>query len=131
MKAIGLSAAAIVVWALATAGAQQSAPYSGHSDYQAYCSSCHGVMAHGDGTIAKSLKQRPADLTQLTRRNDGVFPSDRVFKTIDGRKGAGHDDIDMPRWGEVFGKSSESASPEQTAQRIDTLVKYLETLQAR
>ena len=132
MKAMALSAAAIIiVCALATAGAQQSEPYSGHGDYQAYCSPCHGVIAHGDGTIAKSLKKRPADLTQLTKRNDGVFPSDRVFKTIDGRKGAGHDDMDMPRWGEVFGKSSESASPEQTAQRIGTLVKYLDTLQAR
>lgn len=131
MKAVGLSAAAVVVWALATVGAQPSEPYSGHGDYQAYCSSCHGVTAHGDGEIAKSLKKRPANLTQLTRRNDGVFPSDRVFKTIDGRKGGGHDDTDMPRWGEVFAKSSESASQAQTAQRIDTLVKYLETLQTR
>ena len=131
MRAMGLSAAAVVVCALATAGAQPSEPYSGHGDYQAYCSSCHGVVAHGDGAIAKSLKKRPADLTQLTRRNDGVFPSDRVFKTIDGGKGGGHDEMDMPRWGEVFAKSSESASPAQTAQRIETLVKYLETLQAR
>lgn len=132
MKALGLPAAAFVVLCtLATATAQESQPYSGHGDYQVYCSSCHGAEARGDGAIAKSLKKRPADLTQLTRRNDGVFPSERVAQTIDGRKGGGHDDADMPRWGEVFGKSSQSASPQQTAERIDTLVKYLDTLQAK
>ena len=130
MKTFALLAAAIVV-AGALATAQESQPFSGNGDYQAYCSSCHGAAARGDGAIAKSLKKRPADLTQLKKNNDGVFPADRVFKTIDGRHGGGHDDSDMPRWGDVFAKASESASPQQTAARIDTLVKYLETLQAR
>jgi hypothetical protein len=54
-----------------------------------------------------------------------------VYKTIDGRKGSAHSDSDMPVWGEVFAKAIESASPENTALRIDTLVKYIETLQAK
>ena len=96
-----------------------------------YCSSCHGAEARGDGALAKSLKVRPADLTQLARRNDGVFPADKVFQIIDGRKGVAHNNSDMPAWGDVFGKASESAGAANTAARIDTLVKYLETLQAK
>ena len=133
MNAWRLSAAAIVVAtsALVTVKAQGSHPYSGSGDYQVYCSSCHGAEARGDGMIAKSLKKRPADLTQLSKRNNGVFPEEKVYKTIDGRKGGAHSDSDMPSWGEVFAKAIESASPENTALRIDTLVKYIETLQAK
>jgi mono/diheme cytochrome c family protein len=125
-----VTAAAIVAAALATVRAQDSQPYSGGADYQVYCSSCHGAGARGDGAIATSLKKRPADLTQLTKRNDGVFPRDQVARVIDGRSG-GHEAEDMPKWGDVFAKASESASARQTAERISTLVKYLETLQAR
>ena len=133
MKAWGLLTAAIIVGAsaLVTVSAQGSQRYSGNGDYQAYCASCHGTEARGDGMIAKSLKKRPADLTQLSKRNNGVYPDEKVFKTIDGRKGSAHSDSDMPAWGDVFAKASESASPENTALRIDTLVKYIETLQAK
>lgn len=131
MRAWGLPAAAIVAAAaLVTLRAQGVQPYSGSADYQVYCSSCHGTDARGDGAIASSLKKRPADLTQLARKNDGVFPAERIAKLIDGR-GGGHEADDMPKWGEVFAKASESAGPQQAAARIDTLVKYLETLQAK
>ena len=126
-------AAALVVagTVLATVQPIAAQPYSGHGDYQVYCSSCHGAEARGDGVIANTLRKRPADLTQLGKRNNGVFPADRVFNLIDGRKGAAHSDSDMPPWGEVFAKTSESAGAEQTAARIETLVKYLATLQAK
>lgn len=133
MRAWGLPAAAIVVtFAAVTVAAQTpTARYSGNDDFHVYCSSCHGGEARGDGMIAKSLKKRPADLTQLSRRNGGVFPDDKVFKIIDGRKGGAHTDSDMPAWGEVFAKASESASDETAAERIEILVRYLETLQAK
>lgn len=132
MRAWGiLTAAAIVAAAaLVTVRAQAPQAYSGTADYQVYCSSCHGAQARGDGAIAPSLNKRPADLTQLTKKNDGVFPTERVFKLIDGRSG-GHEAEDMPKWGDVFAKASESAGPQQSAERITTLVKYLESLQAR
>jgi mono/diheme cytochrome c family protein len=133
MKAWGLLAAGIIVVgaALVTVGAQvQSQPYSGSGDYQVYCSSCHGPDAKGDGVIAKSLRKHPADLTQLTKKNDGEFPTEKVFKTIDGSKGGGHAD-EMPAWGDVFAKSSESAGAENAAARIDVLVKYIQSLQAK
>ena len=134
MNAWGLLAAAIVVAsAIGTAGVQvQAQPYSGSGDYQAYCASCHGAEARGDGVIAKSLKKRPADLSQLTRRNNGIFPEEKIVKTVDGRLPSGaHSDSDMPAWGDVFAKSQESAGPENAAARINSLVKYLETLQVK
>jgi mono/diheme cytochrome c family protein len=135
MKAWGLLAAAIIVVASVpvTMDAEpQLQRYSGSADYQTYCASCHGAEARGDGVIAKSLKKRPADLTQLTKGNNGAFPEEKVFKTIDGRQpGSAHSDSDMPAWGDVFAKSSESAGAENAAARIDVLVKYIQTLQAK
>jgi mono/diheme cytochrome c family protein len=119
--------------ALVTVGlhAQTQQPYSGSGDYQAYCSSCHGVEAKGDGSIAKSLKKKPADLTQLAKHNNGVFPQEKVYKTVDGRQGSAHSDSDMPAWGEVFAKSSESPGAENAAARINVLVEYLQTVQVK
>jgi len=105
--------------------------YSGAGAYRVYCAACHGTEAHGDGSIAKTLKKRPADLTQLTKRNNGVFPDEKVVKTIDGKGSSAHADSDMPSWGDVFAKSSESAGAENAALRIETLVRYLETLQGK
>ena len=124
------SAAVLMVSVLLTAGARAQ-PYSGSGDYQVYCLSCHGTEGRGDGTIAKSLKKRPADLTLIAQRNGGVFPDAKVFKVIEGQSGNAHSATDMPAWGEVLAKSSVSVGAENAAARIAALVKYLETLQAK
>lgn len=134
MKAWQLTAAVVLAGTVAgvTALAQvQTQPYSGNGDYQVYCSSCHGTEGKGDGVIAKSLKQRPSDLTQLAKRNNGLFPEKKVFEAIDGRKVTAHGDPDMPAWAEVFAKSRDSAGAENAAARIDVLVQYLQTLQVK
>ena len=134
MKTRQLTAAAILAGTIGGVNLlaqMQTQPYSGHGDYQVYCASCHGTEAKGDGVIAKSLKQRPSDLTQLAKRNNGVFPDKRVFDVIDGRKIAAHGDSDMPVWAEVFAKARESAGAENAAARIDVLVQYLQTLQVK
>ena len=134
MKAWVLFAATIVVvWTSVTMGARaQSSSYSGRMDYESYCSSCHGNNALGDGPFAKSLKKRPADLTQLAKANNGAFPDVKVFRTIDGSQPvSGHTDSAMPAWGEVFAKSRESEGKENAAARIRALVEYLRTLQAK
>ena len=135
MKTWVLLAASIVVVASAlvtASGRVQSQQYSGSADYQTYCASCHGAGARGDGVLAKSLKRHPADLTQLTKRNSGVFPEEKTFKAIDGRQPASaHSPSDMPVWGDVLAKSSESAGADNAAARIEVLVKYLQTIQAK
>ena len=131
MKRLTLLAAACAV-ALATARVGAQAPrdpesYSGSADYQVFCASCHGASAKGDGTLAGSLRKRPADLTQLAKKHDGVYPADAVFTAIEG----GHEKNDMPAWAAVLERSQESLGPEAARARIRSLVNYLETLQPR
>lgn len=105
--------------------------------YRVYCSICHGRAARGDGRLAEALRQRPADLTLLARRNGGVFDAEKVRESIDGRKDvAAHGDSDMPMWGFSFQQGGDldsengKMSEEQVRARLDDLVAYLATLQA-
>jgi mono/diheme cytochrome c family protein len=111
----------------ATAEPQAPSSYSGEADYRVFCASCHGASAKGDGVLAGSLRKRPADLTQLSKKNEGVFPADATFKTIE----SGHEVADMPGWSAVLAKSQESAGEEAAKARIRALVTYLETLQPK
>ena len=109
-----------------------SSRFSGAADFQSYCASCHGSAAKGDGVIATSLAKRPPDLTRLANRHGGEFPEERVFKMIEGRSpGTSHRGPDMPVWGDVFAKATESDGPEAAAARITALVKYLEMIQEK
>ena len=99
----------------------------GRDSFQAYCASCHGRAGRGDGPVAGALKTRPADLTDLARRNDGAFPRDRVAAVLDGRGGVAHGTTDMPVWGAVFRAVDSDA---RTKQRLQNLLAYVETLQA-
>ena len=75
----------------------------GKAEYQSGCASCHGVDAKGNGPVSKDLKTRPADLTVLAKKNNGVFPVNAVYKIIDGREPiAGHGTREMPIWGWRF-----------------------------
>lgn len=76
---------------------------SGKTDFERYCASCHGVTGVGNGPISDNLRQRPADLTMLSKRAGGVFPEERVIKTIDGRRlRRVHGPSEMPVWGQWF-----------------------------
>ena len=55
--------------------APRTSATSGKEMYLAYCATCHGKEGKGDGPVASALKVPPADLTTLSKRNDGKFPS--------------------------------------------------------
>jgi mono/diheme cytochrome c family protein len=112
---------------LKSAGPQGQTRFSGSADYQVFCVSCHGPSAKGDGVLAGALRKRPADLTQLMKKHDGVYPADSVFKTLED----GHEQADMPAWAGILAKSKESEGPDAAKERIRQLVKYLETLQQK
>jgi hypothetical protein len=60
----------------------------------------HGPDGKGNGPVAPKLKTKPADLTTVAKRNNGVFPLTAVYQTIDGRKATGsHGGREMPIWG--------------------------------
>jgi mono/diheme cytochrome c family protein len=100
--------------------------------FRTYCASCHGEDARGNGPLAASLRRRPPNLTEIAKRNKGVFPQTDVFKIIDGReKVAGHGGPDMPVWGDAFQRSVEIRDEAAVAARIQALVDYLQQMQLR
>ncbi|MBI5319519.1 MAG: cytochrome c [Bradyrhizobium sp.] len=75
----------------------------GKSEFQSSCASCHGTDAKGKGPVSTQLKIPTPDLTMLAKNNNGVFPTNAVYETINGFKSIpAHGTRDMPIWGERF-----------------------------
>lgn len=75
----------------------------GKSEFQSSCASCHGTDGKGKGPVSEQLKAPPSDLTMLAKNNNGVFPTDAVYKIIEGSNSpAAHGTREMPVWGERF-----------------------------
>jgi len=111
--------------------APQTSPASGKEMFVSYCASCHGKDAKGDGPASKSLKQLPADLTTLSKRNGGKYPTDKVTTILRGQANLmAHGDQEMPVWGPVFWRMSQGHE-EVVQMRIANLNRYLESLQEK
>lgn len=103
---------------------------SGREEYVNSCGACHGPDGRGDGVIAGFLKNKPADLTALARKNGGEFPEKKVEAFIDGTQMIGpHGAREMPVWGREF--VAEGSSPEQAKARIAALIDYLKSIQEK
>jgi mono/diheme cytochrome c family protein len=75
----------------------------GEREYLGRCAMCHGVAGKGDGWMVEYLKKRPPSLAVIKKNNGGVFPFDRLYQIIDGRKEVQmHGPRDMPVWGGVY-----------------------------
>ncbi|MEO9877664.1 MAG: cytochrome c [Anderseniella sp.] len=108
-------------------------------DFTTYCSVCHGRDARGNGPVAKELKTPPPDLTRISARADGVFQQEVVFKTIEGLDmPLAHGTSEMPIWGALFVRQAvgegvliedAKTAARVATDRIERLVKYLETIQ--
>ncbi len=72
----------------------------GRQLFEQNCVACHGRSADGQGTALLELGIDPPDLTQLSRRNDGDFPRDRVMSAIDGFGRQNHWENPMPIFGD-------------------------------
>ena len=113
----------------------------GQWEYERKCAMCHGRTGEGDGWFAQHLKRTPPSLTQLQKNNGGVFPFDRVYQVIDGRKEViVHGPRTMPVWGNVYRAESDKAYGPALEQyfaddglvraRILALTEYVSRLQA-
>lgn len=121
------------------------APDFGQREFAANCATCHGHDGKGRGPVAGFLTKNPPDLTLLARQNGGVFPMDRLYRTIDGRdlpegaQAAGpHGNREMPIWGRDYRMRDAEYygdvpyDPDAMVRgRILALLEYLNRLQAR
>ena len=114
----------------------------GKREFLNKCAACHGESARGDGAVAGSLRVLPTDLTTLSKRNSGAFPSDRVYHVIDGRESVkAHGTRDMPVWGNVLTAEGSGATKSNTDVPVDmdvevrarilSLIDYLKRIQTQ
>lgn len=111
----------------------------GEAEYVRSCAACHGASGMGDGPVASVLTDAPPDLTKITQRNDGEFPTNSIYQMIDGEAAMGpHGSKQMPVWGdryrvEAIGQMAgvpHDLTPEAIVHgRILSLVYYLESIQ--
>ena len=106
---------------------------TGAADYASYCAACHGPTGLGDGEMAAGLGKAPANLTTLSTRNGGTFPTTRVMAQIWGYSGAKGRGI-MPDFGPLlegdaipYDGGDGILTP--TPKRLVALAEYLKTLQ--
>lgn len=102
-------------------------------DFATYCAACHGARGLGDGPAVVGLAKKPADLTRLSARNGGVFPTTRVMSQIWGYAGGKGHGV-MPEFaplmvGEkvLFDGGDGIATP--TPERLVALAEYLKRIQ--
>ena len=109
---------------------------SGAEDFADYCSACHGVGGKGDGEMALNLTRRPADLTGLSARNGGTFPTTQVMAKIWGYTGGKGGAAVMPNFGPLLESDlvpydGGDGIMTPTPLRLVQIAEHLKTLQAK
>ena len=108
-------------------------PTFGGIEFEHSCSVCHGFQGRGNGVMADSLKEKPSDLTKLSKRNNGHFPFTEVYQIIEGSARVGvHGSREMPIWGERYRKEAEQYDADEymyTRGLILELIVYLISIQ--
>ena len=133
---LGGICSAALLWGVPTLAyaQEQEVAAAGKPVYERNCAVCHGREGKGDGPAMNLLTVKPADLTQISKRNNGAFPFWKTYRVIDGREEIkGHGNRDMPIWGAEF-RSEAAGNPTAQTQvrgRILELVYYLQSLQAK
>ena len=111
--------------------ADPAVPKFGGADlFRTYCATCHGTSGVGDGPLASSMRRKPANLRQIAKRNGGQYPSELVYRVIDGRQPVrGHGGPDMPVWGDAFARTTDAPDEAAVNRKIQALVAYLQSIQ--
>ncbi len=95
------------------------------------------VPWRGNGLLGEHLKVAPSDLTQITERNGGQFPTIEIYEIVDGRAMvSSHNARERPVWGERYRVEVPDDLDRlrlevEAMRRIAALVRYLRTLQSR
>ncbi len=99
--------------------------------FRDHCAVCHGKDGLGRGPATIALKDTVPDLTQIARRNGGVFPASWVKAVIDdtGEEPAAHGTRDMPIWGPVFHNIEWDQDLGEV--RLENVTNYLRSIQQK
>jgi mono/diheme cytochrome c family protein len=110
---------------------KQTSAADGQEMFNSYCAVCHGTDGKGAGPAASALKVAPTDLTALTTKNGGKYPSLHVSSVLRGEgELPAHGSKDMPVWGPLFRHLSQGHDAE-VQQRIANLNQYVESIQKK
>lgn len=106
----------------------------GKAEYMAACAACHGEAADGNGPIASMFNTRVPALTDIAKRNDGVFPFLDIFHVVDGRTEIRAHGNPMPIFGNRYRVAAEEhgtifGTESQVRARVTELVLYLQSIQ--
>lgn len=109
---------------------QQTPTDSGQRMFSSYCAACHGADGTGNGPAAQALKVPPTDLTLLSQKNKGVFPSNHVAAVLQfGVKNPAHGTAAMPVWGNLMRSLNPTSQDAQVNERVVNLTSYLKQIQ--
>ena len=111
---------------------QQTSAASGQQMFTTYCAACHGAEGKGNGPVAQTLKVAPTDLSTLSKKNGGVFPSAHIAAVLQfGVENRAHGSAEMPVWGDLMRTMPSSNRDTSVAmhQRISNLTDYLKQIQ--
>ena len=110
---------------------KQTSASSGQEMFNSYCAVCHGTDGKGAGPAASALKAAPTDLTQLSAKNGGKYPTMHISSVLRGEaETPAHGSKDMPVWGPLFRHLSQGHDAE-VQQRIANLNQYIESMQKK
>ena len=109
---------------------RSTASVAGQDLFREYCAVCHGADGVGVGPASSALKVKPANLTQISRKNGDKYPEIRVQRVITGEDElSAHGSRDMPIWGQIFRHMS--SNQDLGSVRVYNLVKYIEQIQVK
>jgi Cytochrome c len=95
----------------------------GRIEFMSKCAGCHGSDGKGTGPLSSKLQIKPADLTALAKRNNGVISPDAVAERVDGRREVEpHRNSEMPILGCRQGPQPGTQSKEYEPKPIDSLL---------
>lgn len=111
--------------------AEVANPKRGAVIFKQDCAVCHGALAQGDGPAANDLKVRPPNLTTLSVRHGGKFPSGYVLDVLrNGVEAPAHGTAEMPVWGPIFDLMNRNNGT-QSKLRVMNLINYLKSIQQK
>lgn len=133
LKLLKTAFACTAVLASQAAGEERIA--AGRDLFITYCAACHGKNGQGGASPAKAGAPKPADLTKISQRRDGVWPMLEVMAIIDGytkpvTPRAGMPTITELGEGAQIAFDSGNGRSVSAPARLVAVVQYLESIQS-